>query len=746
MNKVKIASLSMLVAALALQAEENRTMFVHHKGGIDAFLYSEIDSILYSDGTLEGDDSASQEVWANGRLHQYLLSEIDSVTFQTPPTIAKDGTIDLSVNHAPYIIETGYANGLSLMLSNETPAHLRPAAGSILYQTAPTAALPSGFIGRVTDITLAESIIEIKCENIQLQEAFDQIVWTGTGELVASARSAESESMPWLVSKLEYPDYNEGAEIMTDELKDIPAGPEKARIEAEIGIQPLITCVAGAYILQDNAGTVINQRKLYTRVNSNVKMSVAGRQICDEKHTIGKDRKYSFTLPVGLGQSVSGTYVGTMSLKGTMGLDYESRKGYVSEMTTAVDFTSDGYAKIETKGTQSVKGQPEESMSASFDGELSLTGSLSLTLAQQGDSMKSITNTLTYGTALKGNALFKTSELASAANDTSLYCRLTRTGVKAIPVEKLSASAKYEKITIKDSLTLESPTINTYYAVPKFSNPAYNETDGLITYQIEGLPMKFSHSAMGLTLPDGKNFTSDKIWPDNSHKSFTAAYDEAVNGIGILRPTATLPGGVRLIAAPECDIRFVDLGLSVLWAKCNVGARFPQKAGDYYAWGETGTKTDYDYYDWIKRKVETDADSNLTTEYDAAFASWGQECRMATQKEFKELVSKCKFSHTSKDGFPGFLLTGPNGNTIFMPFAGQMVGTDISGYGYECGYPSATKARDNNGNGYRYYYLYIVYDDYFTEEYGSPIVHDVNETSLYYGQSVRAVKEKPQMK
>lgn len=746
MNNTVIGLISAVVAAFAIHAAENRTMFVHHKSGIDAFLYSEIDSILFSDGSLGGDDSPSQEIWTNGRPYRYNLSEVDSVTFQTPPTIAKDGAIDLSNRHTPYIIGAEYADEILLLLSKDTPATLRPAIGSILYQTAPTAALPYGFIGRVSEFRVLESSIGVKCESIQLQEAFEQIAWTGVGELSAHSRSAESENMPWLVSRLEYPDYIQGTEIMTDELKDIPAGPEKARIEAEIGIQPIITCVAGAYILPNSTATIINQRKLYTRVSSNLKMHVEGRQICNEKRTIGKDRKYSFTFPVGLGQSVSGTFVGTLSLKGTMGLEYESSKRYVSEMTTTVDYSSEGYSKIETKGSQSTLGALEESVSASFDGELSITGSLGLTLALQGDSMKSITNTLTYGTALKGNALFKTSELASAANDTSLYCRLTQTGVRAIPVEKLSASAKYEKTTIKDSITLASPVTNTYYAVPKFSNPVYNDTDGLITYQIEGLPMKFSHSSMGLRLTDGKYFSSDKIWPDNSPKSFTAAYDEAANGADVILPTVTLPGGERLIAAPECDIRFTDLGLSVLWAKCNVGARFPHESGDYYAWGETCTKPDYDYSDWITHIPQTDSNSNLTAQYDAASATWGPQCRMATQKEFKELVSKCRFSHTSKDDVAGFLLTGPNGNTLFMPFAGQMVGTDLSGYGYECGYPSATKATDNNGNGHKYYYLYIVYDDYFTEEHGSPIVHDVSETSLYYGQPVRAIKEKPQPK
>ena len=40
---------------------------------------------------------------------------------------------------------------------------------------------------------------------------------------------------------------------------------------------------------------------------------------------------------------------------------------------------------------------------------------------------------------------------------------------------------------------------------------------------------------------------------------------------------------------------FVDLGLSVKWATCNVGADRPEDAGDLYSWGETETKTNYSF-------------------------------------------------------------------------------------------------------------------------------------------------------
>ena len=59
--------------------------------------------------------------------------------------------------------------------------------------------------------------------------------------------------------------------------------------------------------------------------------------------------------------------------------------------------------------------------------------------------------------------------------------------------------------------------------------------------------------------------------------------------------------------------KYVDLGLSVKWATCNVGADFPEDYGDYFAWGETEPKSTYNWstYKWI----DGDFDSDDLTKY-----------------------------------------------------------------------------------------------------------------------------------
>ena len=130
----------------------------------------------------------------------------------------------------------------------------------------------------------------------------------------------------------------------------------------------------------------------------------------------------------------------------------------------------------------------------------------------------------------------------------------------------------------------------------------------------------------------------------------------------------------------------VDLGLSVLWASCNVGAESPEEYGDYFAWGETTTKSSYSYYnsvtqDWsismLKSYGIIGADGNLTSAYDAATANWGDKWRMPTLDEMEELDNQCTWKWTTQNGVNGYKVTGPNGNSIFLPAAGHRSNTSL---------------------------------------------------------------------
>lgn len=150
---------------------------------------------------------------------------------------------------------------------------------------------------------------------------------------------------------------------------------------------------------------------------------------------------------------------------------------------------------------------------------------------------------------------------------------------------------------------------------------------------------------------------------------------------------------------------YVDLGLSVKWANCNVGAEAPWEYGDYYCWGETEVKDAYflDNYEYYYEDSSNDVgyaftliDSEIGGSYnwDAALANWGYEWRMPTFEEMEELVNYCSWRWTSVRGKKGYMVTGPNGNSIFLPAAGNRNGYEYEELGYSGYYWTGSSAYD----------------------------------------------------
>ena len=124
---------------------------------------------------------------------------------------------------------------------------------------------------------------------------------------------------------------------------------------------------------------------------------------------------------------------------------------------------------------------------------------------------------------------------------------------------------------------------------------------------------------------------------------------------------------------------YVDLGLSVKWATCNIGASSPEGYGDYHAWGETSTKSSYD--DDNCATWEKQIGDIAGTSRDVARAKWGRSWRMPTEAECEELIDNCTWTWTTRNGVSGCKVTGPNGNSIFLPAAGFHNGSSLYGAG-----------------------------------------------------------------
>lgn len=188
---------------------------------------------------------------------------------------------------------------------------------------------------------------------------------------------------------------------------------------------------------------------------------------------------------------------------------------------------------------------------------------------------------------------------------------------------------------------------------------------------------------------------------------------------------------------------YVDLGLpsGTKWATYNVGATKPEEYGNYFAWGETQPKSEYNWGNYKYCTADYNAENNtysniVMTKYnatddktildatdDAATANWGSNWRMPTKEEMNELYNNCTHEWTTQNGVTGRKFTGPNSNSIFLPAAGGYYGSShwsASSFG---GYYSSSYEP-------RCYAMYLYfYSDYYTISYAN----------VCNGRSVRAV-------
>lgn len=170
----------------------------------------------------------------------------------------------------------------------------------------------------------------------------------------------------------------------------------------------------------------------------------------------------------------------------------------------------------------------------------------------------------------------------------------------------------------------------------------------------------------------------------------------------------------------------IDLGLSVNWASCNLGSISPEEYGYYYSWGETAPKelylpSNYTFYDNDTQQYINIGDDISGTEYDAATVNLGNGWRMPTNNEMNELIQKCKWEWSQINGINGYLVTGSNGNSIFLP------ASEIGQEGSVLAYWTSTKSSE-----------LIVY----TLNASSSGIGDEWPAMRYYGESIRPVKSR----
>lgn len=221
-----------------------------------------------------------------------------------------------------------------------------------------------------------------------------------------------------------------------------------------------------------------------------------------------------------------------------------------------------------------------------------------------------------------------------------------------------------------------------------------------------------------------------KLFPQNNGNEMLLAkwdqglYDE-INTNNISTEAVSVPMNAKELNDNRTNgYEFVDLGLSVKWATCNIGATRPEEFGDFYAWGEVNKKWEYTKENSETWDIELGNISGEKT-YDVARLNLGGGWRIPTEYEARELIDKCTWISTTMNGIKGCKVIGPNGNSVFLPAAGYYYGDSHDSVTYNGRY--WTSSPYNNRPNCAYYM-------YFSNDR-----HSVNWYRRFQGHPIRPV-------
>lgn len=198
------------------------------------------------------------------------------------------------------------------------------------------------------------------------------------------------------------------------------------------------------------------------------------------------------------------------------------------------------------------------------------------------------------------------------------------------------------------------------------------------------------------------NATDKTVAWSSSDAAVATVTDGLVTAVGEGQATITAKSGSQTVT---CTVtvepvgpKMVDLGLSVKWAECNLGAQTPEEYGDYYAWAETEVKPGYDLQNakWFYLSSETvtkyvthsnngtvDNNTHIDPEDDAAHVLYGDKWRIPTDEEWAELGAECTWEWIGDESNQGgYKVTASNGNFIYLPASGFWQGNNAGTFGY----------------------------------------------------------------
>ena len=641
---------------------------------------------------------------------------------------------------------------LTIKISNKVPEEYIPATGDIIY-CMKTKNSPYGFIGRVVDIDTGSSASTYHTETIDLTDIFKEL------------HINTSVPIP------EYMDHfidSDGSRIaITHESNDIwerlSASPQDtSNVETKAQGSNTIAHTLGIGIESEYF-----EGKFYVGLSASIKIDISDGKLNDLSYEISRSSGIEGLLKVEHGSKDDGKiklFEKTIMLPGALTVgplilttDLIAEAGFIVNGEVSLqggigyEFENVTYRYSYNGGKPTAENIPNNIegnkyfMLSKFEAKADVgmyeSAALEMALYHRNLLALGASAEASFTTSIGGEISFDSKELLSLNPTIKIGPTLT-TGLYCHS-KLFKFSGEDEKFGMFQRHQLGEVELKLF---PQFMNTASEYLNGKITSTTQLVKNNFVRTTEeGFALfKKGENETPLE------HKQLEIHSTKADNNDGsctfevgnsedyITKPYVMADGKYFYLS----EGKWVDLGLpsGILWAAYNVGATSPEEYGGYYAWGETEEKSCYTWenykygrknnYNW-KITLNTDI---IGTNLDVANVEWGEGARMPSWKEFIELSTKCTRRVRTINNVNGIEFIGPNGNQIYIPFAGGKSSNDCVDSG-EMAYlwsGSLIKSED----GYTYAPALELWD---SEEWGYDLWDD-SET-FYIGLSIRPVKD-----
>ena len=684
-------------------------------GEFNAFFREEVDSMAYScydaDSILHN-DVVSQLIYTQDSIYKIPLVAIDSVSFITPEVIVNEKVFELTAAHDRYLSR---CDTIRFTLKWYTPQEMCPSKGNIVVSTYDCLSFPDGIMARVVSKTQDADGIHYNCEQVGLQEVYDQLVFKGNGYIgdavpQANGRNRVEATGNWNLWNCSWSETLEkGGTKTTVNVRDA------ARVTVTVNIQlgkPM-------YFRLDL------QNDLTSSFSFNAKSSF-------EKYYEQQLAKVTFPR-IRIPQCPLLFIVPKLTLSG-----YFAEGAEVDLKFWAHCNRTDKVSFVLQNNQWSVSHAPVNS--ADIDvASLSMTGYAEIGLIP--DLFFSFCGSATglgieSSVGIKESADFKFD--AVAAFDEDMYSTLKDSRARTTLPWSVRAYAQVGMFgegiqPISYKISREPQLGPEKYLLPAFSEfkvtpgayygyGAYSYEEilkGNDAFRLETQPSRdlLLPVNIDILVYEGDS-CSYEWWLSSYHnqKDWEYPLGRRVYGMKMFKTYKAYPVveimGKKLRALPSKDFfalcpddkhpHAIDLGLpsGTKWSCCNVGATMPAGLGGYYAWGETSEKSVYNEVSYSYSKADREDkngdgwfeyDSNpyvnigtdiAGTCYDVAAAQMGAPWLMPSGEQLAELCrnTKCSDPMPLNDMTVGVLITGPNGGQIFLPYAGIWWGEKLSIY------------------------------------------------------------------